>query len=150
MTITVDILFVLVIFGCASAKFQWKDCGSKGGKVTDVNVVGCESSTFSCDLTRGKNASFSIDFDSKEVATKLTAVVHGIIASIPVPFPLDNPDACKNSNIICPTENGKHYTYQSTIFVKDSYPKISLAVKWELQDEKGADVACVVIPAKIV
>jgi Niemann-Pick C2 protein len=123
---------------------------------------------------------------AEEDANKLTAVVHGIIANVPVPFPIDNPDACKDSNIGCPVKNGQHYLYKSTIFVKETYPKVdkpdnkickytivynhlqcnystcilfvrvivlfqlSLAVRWELQDENGVDVVCILIPAKIV
>jgi len=112
--------------------------------------VGCEQSSFACNLPRGKNASFSIDFSSKQDVNKMVAVVHGVIASIPVPFTLENPDACKNSNIACPMKSGEHYKYQSSIFVKNEYPKISLAVRWELKDEHGADVACILLPAKIV
>lgn len=148
-SLLLSLFFTIAFSSYASAKPKWKDCGSVNGVVTDVNVAGCESAPFQCELVRGQNSSFAIDFDSKSDTSALKAVVHGIIADIPVPFPLDNPDACKDSNIVCPLKSGTHYKYSSSIFVKPSYPALSLTVKWELQDKDGKDVACVYIPVKI-
>jgi len=59
-----------------------------------------------------------------EDATGLKMLVYGHIAGVDVPFPLDNPDACKDSNITCPIKKDQAYGYRNVIFVKTSYPSV--------------------------
>jgi len=59
-----------------------------------------------------------------EDATGLKMLVYGHIAGVDVPFPLDNPDACKDSNITCPIHKNQAYSYRNVIFVKTSYPSV--------------------------
>nr|CAI5868422.1 unnamed protein product [Callosobruchus analis] len=80
----------------------------------------------------------------------LKAEVHGIIATVPIPFPLPNDNACKDSGIECPIEPGKVYTYVATLPILKGYPNMSLTVKFELKNEKDVDVICVEFPVKIV
>lgn len=56
----------------------------------------------------------------------LKSVVHGIIEKIPVPFPLGDPDACKNSNITCPIQQGNTYSFAPVIYVEPNYPSVSI------------------------
>lgn len=56
------------------------------------------------------------------------AVVHGIVAGIPIPFPVPNPDACKNSNLVCPLKSGQTYVYQDVIPVATTYPTVSIPI----------------------
>ena len=67
-----------------------------------------------------------------EATTKLTSVVHGIIAGVPVKFPLGNPDACSGCNVTCPVQKGKHYNYAPVIHVLDSYPSVSSSMFYEV------------------
>ncbi|ELU01117.1 hypothetical protein CAPTEDRAFT_94276, partial [Capitella teleta] len=120
--------------------------GSKHGKVTSLDIPGCGSSI--CDLHRGTNASINIGFSTN--VTKVTSVVHGILSGIPVPFPLDNPDGCKNSGLACPLPSGKQYKYNTNIFVRNEYPKLRVVIKWELKDQSGEDIICLELPAEIV
>lgn len=91
----------------------------------------------------------SISFSIPEVkSTALTTVVHGIIAGMDMPFPLQNPDACV-SGVQCPIEESAKYEYQASLPILKAYPKIAVTVKWELKDEQGNDVICVKIPARI-
>lgn len=55
---------------------------------------------------------------------KSTAVVHGIIAAIPVPFPIPVEDGCK-SGIQCPIQKQQMYHYVATLPVKSEYPAVS-------------------------
>ena len=52
--------------------------------------------------------------------------VHGIMNSIPIPFPLPNSDECANSDsgITCPLEAGEIYTYQRMLPVSHLYPPV--------------------------
>ncbi|KAJ8927970.1 hypothetical protein NQ314_019495, partial [Rhamnusium bicolor] len=58
----------------------------------------------------------------------LTAVVHGVILGVPMPFELPNPDGCKDSGVSCP---------------------VTVDIKWELRDHDEKDVICALIPSKI-
>lgn len=53
-----------------------------------------------------------------------TAVVHGVIAGVPIPFAIPIVDGCK-SGIECPIQNGQTYHYVATLPVKDEYPAVS-------------------------
>ena len=60
-----------------------------------------------------------------ESAAKLTSVVHGVIGRIKVPFPLPNPDGCKNSGLTCPLAANKQVTFKASIPVSTTYPSVS-------------------------
>lgn len=100
-------------------------------------------------MLKGKNASFAVTFTINEDSTSAKAIVHGIIAGVPVPFPIPNPDACKDSGLTCPLKKGTQYTYTTQIFVRTEYPSIKLVVKYELQDQNSNDIFCVLIPVEI-
>lgn len=145
------LLALLGLFAVISTAYciQWKDCGSKQGKVTKVSVEGCETAS-ECPLKKGTNVSFEVDFSTKEQVTKATAVVHGVIAGVPIPFKIPNADGCKNSNLACPLASGSSNQYKTSIYVDPSYPKVRLVVKWELQDQNSNDIFCIELPAAIV
>ncbi|KAI4491129.1 hypothetical protein M0802_010439 [Mischocyttarus mexicanus] len=125
--------------------------GSKIGHFTKITISNCDTSKSACELVRNTNASIDIDFIPSQDVSKIEAVIHGIIADVPIPFPLTHPDVCTNpeSNIQCPLKKGTDYTYKAILPVESSYPKMSLKIKWELQDEKEQDIICVYIPVKI-
>jgi len=64
---------------------------------------------------------------SDEDATSLKMLVYGHLAGVDVPFPLDNPDVCKDSNVTCPVNKDQSYSYRNQIFVKSSYPSVRLS-----------------------
>jgi len=127
----------------------FKDCGTPAGSLKAVRVPGCENVPV-CPIHKGTNASVEFDFVSNAVADKATSVVHGVIAHIPVPFAIPNPDACKtaDSGIDCPLKPGTH-TLTSHIPVLKEYPSLTLTVKWELQDANGNDIFCAMMPLSI-
>ncbi|KAL5008051.1 hypothetical protein ScPMuIL_013632 [Solemya velum] len=128
----------------------WKACeGSSTGKVSNVIVSGCSGQK--CILKKGTTVDVEMDFAYNDAApaTKTTAVVHGIIAGLPVPFSIPHPDGCTGSGLTCPLKQGQQYKYKSQIPVKSDYPSIRVVVKWELQDENSKDIFCVTIPAEI-
>lgn len=55
---------------------------------------------------------------------KVSAVVHGIVMGIEMPFNLPNADGCSNSGITCPINKGANYEYSTTLPVLKSYPKV--------------------------
>lgn len=115
--------------------------------------------------------------DGVDNVEMVSSVVHGIIEGLPIPFPLPNPDGCKDNGLECPLKKDKTYSFLTTLPVLKSYPKVNifnnilisvigylfgffffllvfflqmtLEVKWQLQNEKGDNIVCVLIPAKI-
>lgn len=141
--ITVSVLVV-----SANAKF-YTDCGSKQATVQKVSVSGCAEDAKECVLKRNTNATFSIDFTPNKEVKGVQTVVHGVIMNLPVPFPLPQPDACKDNGLTCPLPAGTQANYQTTMPILKSYPRVKVEVKWELKDENDEDLVCVMIPAKI-
>jgi len=140
-------LVLSVLFAIANAT-TFTDCGSTSGEVKSVDVTNCPDSEEVCKLERGKSAGITINFVSKCESKSLKAVVHGVIHSVPMPFPIPNPDACK-SGVTCPMKNGETYTYTNNLNIRNSYPAISVTVRWELQDDQTKNTVCVEIPAVI-
>lgn len=63
--------------------------------------------------------------DGVDNIEQVTTVVHGVILGVEMPFPLQNPDACKDSGVTCPLKNGENYEYVQTLPVLRSYPKVN-------------------------
>ena len=52
-------------------------------------------------------------------------MVHGVVAGVPVPFPVPNPDGCKNCGLTCPLAANKEVSFAASIPVLKSYPEVS-------------------------
>lgn len=151
MTYCCGFVFVLVLCCTAMTAFAvpWKDCGSSGASPSAVMVAGCADKGI-CQLHKGTNATFGVDFTSKEDASGLKMLVYGHIAGVDVPFPIDNPDGCKDSNITCPVKKDQAYGYRNNIYVKSAFPSLTLVVKLKLVDQEGKVLVCVEMPVQIV
>uniref|UniRef100_A0AAQ6A5Q5 NPC intracellular cholesterol transporter 2 n=1 Tax=Amphiprion ocellaris TaxID=80972 RepID=A0AAQ6A5Q5_AMPOC len=125
---------------------KFLDCGSTSGKVSIVDINPCPSQP--CQLHKGQSSSVNVTFNSVESHTA-TAVVHGIIAGVPVPFAIPNADGCK-SGIQCPIQKQQIYHYETELPVKSEYPSIKLVVEWELRDDNKNDLFCIRFPVQIV
>lgn len=143
--------FICILVCCVASTIatRWKDCGSTQGTVKSVAVQGCKDQQ-TCELHRGTNVTFTVDFTPKETITKATAVVHGILAGVPIPFPIDCPAACKGCGLTCPVPKDKDTIYKLTLPVKTAYPSVKVIVKFELKDPSNADLFCVEVPAAVV
>ncbi|KAJ0176290.1 hypothetical protein K1T71_008464 [Dendrolimus kikuchii] len=142
------IVSVAVLLASVQAKF-YTDCGSKLATVQSVGVSNCAETARDCILKRNTNVTISLEFTPKEDVSSLTTDVHGIIMNLPVPFPLPQPDACKGNGLTCPLKAGQKESYEATLQVLKSYPKVNVDVKWELKNENDDDLVCVLIRAKL-
>ncbi|XP_064603817.1 NPC intracellular cholesterol transporter 2-like [Liolophura sinensis] len=141
-------VFMLAYLATVSAvQVHFKDCGSTMGKISSVDINPCPEEP--CHLIRGKNTSVTVGFSSNEASGSLKAVVHGIIAGLPIAFPLPNADGCKSSGVSCPVTRGSSYSYTASLPVLKIYPTIKVVVKWELHDESDNNVFCFVVPVEI-
>lgn len=137
-------VFSLVIF----STIAYKDCGSTGPHVDRVLINGQDNKGVVI-LKRGQTANLTVEFTASENTAKATSVVHGIIAGIPVPFQIPDDNACDGMKPSCPIVTNQKYIYNASLDVKKIYPKMTLIVKWEITDDNGKDLICVVIPATI-
>uniref|UniRef100_A0A3Q4ABF5 NPC intracellular cholesterol transporter 2 n=1 Tax=Mola mola TaxID=94237 RepID=A0A3Q4ABF5_MOLML len=139
-------LCCLIAFTCADP-VKFLDCGSSTGKVAIVDITPCASQP--CQLHKGQSYSVNVTFNSGVESTTSKAVVHGIIAGVPIPFPIPVEDGCK-CGIECPIQTQKSYHYVTSLPVKSEYPAIKLVVKWELKDDNQKDLFCIEFPVQIV
>ncbi|XP_047391225.1 NPC intracellular cholesterol transporter 2 [Sciurus carolinensis] len=140
------ILLLAFIATAQAEPVQFKDCGSKVGVIKEVNVSPCP--TQPCELEKGQSYSVNVTFTSSTESENSTALVHGILMGVAVPFPIPEPDGCK-SGINCPIQKDKTYSYLNKLPVKSEYPSIKLVVKWELQDDRQQRLFCWEIPIQI-
>ncbi|XP_042356643.1 NPC intracellular cholesterol transporter 2-like [Plectropomus leopardus] len=140
------VLICLMGFTCA-VPVKFLDCGSSSGKVDMVDINPCPSQP--CQLHKGQSYSVNVTFSSAVESQTSTAVVHGVIAGVPVPFPIPIEDGCK-SGIKCPIQKQQKYNYVTALPVKTQYPAIKLVVEWELEDDHKEDLFCVKFPVQIV
>merc|ERR1712002_603259 len=132
----------------AISSSPFKDCGSKA-KVTSVDVNGCTKAP--CLLPKGTDASMVIKFEAPAASTAVNTVVHGIIAGIPVPFSVPEGKACETGHVNpgCPLTAGAEHAYDIKLPVSSWYPRLRLNVRWQLQDENGAPLVCIIFPAML-
>lgn len=143
--LSVVLLSLLASTNAEQVKFV--DCGSVAGKVSGVDIQPCPSQP--CQLHKGQSYAVNITFTSSVASQTSKAVVHGVLAGIPVPFPIPQSDGCK-SGIQCPIQPQKTYSYVNQLPVKTEYPAIKLVVEWELIDDSSKDLFCIKFPVQIV
>ncbi|MBN3292212.1 NPC2 protein, partial [Polypterus senegalus] len=138
--------FLSLIVVCNAEPIKYADCGSKVGKIASVDILPCP--TQPCILQKGKTYSVNVTFNSNVNSETSKAIVHGIIAGLPIPFPIPIDDGCK-SGIQCPMNKDQIYNYINELPVKPEYPSIKLVVQWELKDQTNTDYFCFRFPVEI-
>ncbi|CAG9856455.1 unnamed protein product [Phyllotreta striolata] len=132
------------------SKFVWRNCSPENATGTLIDVVVKDCDTEKCALVRNENATLTITFKSNVLSKSVRARVQGELFTYKQPFPLPNPTACEEVGLTCPLQPDTTYVYTNTIFVKPSYPRVTVDIYWELKDDQGKDLFCAVIPAHIV
>ncbi|KAK3093108.1 hypothetical protein FSP39_011160 [Pinctada imbricata] len=118
--------------------------GSVGGKINAVYVNPCPQEP--CQLKRGTSAQMAVNFTANVNSNIGKSVVHGLIAGVLVPYPV--PSGTFSPGL--PIKETTSIMYNNTLQVLDKDPKISLVVKWEVQDDSGKDIFCFALPLQIV
>lgn len=144
--LTPTILLLALVAATQAEPLHFKDCGSKVGVIKEVNVSPCP--TQPCQLHKGQSYSVNVTFTSGTQSQNSTALVHGILAGVPVYFPIPEPDGCK-CGINCPIQKDKVYSYLNKLPVKSEYPSLKLVVEWKLEDDKKDNLFCWEIPVEI-
>lgn len=144
--LAVPILLLALVSITQAEPLHFKDCGSAVGVIKEVNVSPCPAQP--CELHKGQTYSVNVTFTSGIQSQNSTAQVHGILAGMPVFFPIPEPDGCK-CGISCPIQKDKTYSYLNKLPVKSEYPSLKLVVEWKLQDDKDQNLFCWRIPVEI-
>ncbi|XP_069391424.1 NPC intracellular cholesterol transporter 2 [Paralichthys olivaceus] len=148
MDFRAELVVVLCLMGLTCAvPVKFLNCGSPSGKVSMVDISPCPSQP--CQLHKGEAYSVNVTFSSVVESKTSKAVVHGIIAGVPIPFSIPLDDGCK-SGIQCPIQKQQNYNYLNSLPVKAVYPAIKLVVEWELRDDDNEDLFCIRFPVQIV
>jgi len=140
------LLFSLAALICAEP-VKFIDCGSAVGKVSLVDIHPCPKQP--CQLHKGQSYAVNVTFSSAVESKTSKALVHGVIAGVPIPFPIPIEDGCK-SGIECPIQKETSYHYVNQLPVKTEYPSIRLVVEWELRDDTNKDLFCIKFPVQLV
>ncbi|PIK33537.1 Echinoderm microtubule-associated protein-like 5 [Apostichopus japonicus] len=149
--IVVFILASFCLYGNVQAEIRknipdFLDCGSVGAKVTSVDLTPCSSDP--CTVISGKKSSIAVSFHTTAVATNVTAKVYGSIASVKVPFPLPQADACQKSNLTCPLKAQADYVYTCTLAIPGHLPEVDVVVELDLVvDDKK--YLCIEFPVSV-
>uniref|UniRef100_A0A0B6YQX3 MD-2-related lipid-recognition domain-containing protein n=1 Tax=Arion vulgaris TaxID=1028688 RepID=A0A0B6YQX3_9EUPU len=143
-----SLLVVLALCAVVTVSFAQKvafhDCGSKLSVVNEVDVVPCTA--LPCPFKKGTNVTVSINLTPNTAVSDARTVVHGIIAGVPVLFPLPDGNACNFMK--CPLVAGTPVVYTTSIFVDPHYPSLTVVVQWELTSTLG-EIVCFSLPVTI-
>ena len=141
------VIALLCLAGYTWSATPFKDCGSEAGTIQEFQVTDCNAAP--CVLKKGNTYSMNLTFQAKAPSSKVQVSIHGVIAGVPVPFPLNNSDAC-TLGVKCPVNPNDDNIASLALPVLTTYPAISLYVKIELQavDQKQ-DYICLLFPAVI-
>ncbi|KAH0948491.1 hypothetical protein HN011_002592 [Eciton burchellii] len=145
---------VAILFLCcytSTHAFVFEDCGSELGKFTDITISTCDNSEEKCGFTRGVDINVSVKFIPNKDISKIEAHVFGVLLDVAVPFPLEKPDVCKdsNSNIKCPLKKDQEVEYKSSFFLEKKTPALSVEIMWEFRNENDEKIICIKFPGKV-
>ncbi|XP_067681886.1 NPC intracellular cholesterol transporter 2-like [Haliotis asinina] len=135
-----------LLFVVQAESINFKNCDANG-TVTSMDVSPCPVQP--CVFHKGDDASVKVCFKAPASSNNLTAEIDGIVAGIPVKFPMPNPNGCYQSGIECPISKSQTYCYTSNLAVLPSYPSIRIVVRWSLFGDGKVPEFCVLFPVEI-
>ncbi|XP_032685880.1 ecdysteroid-regulated 16 kDa protein-like [Odontomachus brunneus] len=147
----VAVTFALLCALSSTLAFIFEDCGSEVAKLGDVVISSCNTAEEKCILNRGSETHVNVKFTPSKDISHLELRAFGVLVDVPVPFPLEKPDLCKDSDsgIKCPLKKDQEAEYKATFFIDKMVPSLSLDVMWQFVNEDDEKVICVKFPAKI-
>lgn len=142
-------LLLLLMFAIAVDKsiqlaLDTKDCGSKLGKLSSLDI-NCDegSSPDLCKLTIGKDYTGHMKLIPNRIIDNGTIVLHAIVGGVPLPFPFHNSKLCKNHGVVCPLKADTEYTVSIELAVPRAAPEINFVCKVEITSEASdQDLIC--------
>ncbi|CAF0717662.1 unnamed protein product [Brachionus calyciflorus] len=140
------LLAILALTHLSNAQITWKDCGSKNGVVTSLEVEGCTATP--CTLKKGTDASMLVKFNQKIASTGVSAKVSGVILGVPIPFPLPDGNGC-NLSATCPASANSDNQVALKLPILNEYPSLSVDVRIQFLGDSNTNLVCFQFPVKI-
>ncbi|XP_014482265.1 PREDICTED: protein NPC2 homolog [Dinoponera quadriceps] len=131
--------------------FSFEDCGSEVGKFGDISISSCTTTDEKCIFTRGNDIQVSLKFTPSKDTSTVEARAFGVMLDVPVPFPLEKPDVCKDGGpgVKCPLTKDQEYEYTTTFAVDKAVPALSIDVLLQFINDNDEKLMCVKFPVKI-
>ncbi|KAG5319217.1 NPC2 protein, partial [Pseudoatta argentina] len=151
----ISVVFSVLYILCGSTSslaFVFEDCGSEAGKFDEISISSCDVSDEKCTLPRGTDIKVFIKFAPNKDISDITAHAFGVLLDVPIPFPLKNPNVCKDpdSGVKCPLKKDQETEFKNTFNVDKKTPAVSVDVMWEFRNEKDEKITCIKFPVKVV
>jgi len=143
--------FFVCLFFVSTEAILWKDCGSKLGKITNIQLQGClDPDSKFCTVKRGSAIVANVKVDVNpgiEPINSATTIIHAVIAGVSIPWSPPNPEACNNGGLQCPVKPSSKTTYSMGVDIKSYYPSVRATIRWEVQDDvTKSDLICFIAP----
>ena len=153
MNLLFNIFIAVLCFTVVKAQIKPTLCGGSKKQILQLkkfDVDGCQETP--CILTRGKNASVSMEFTPTQRVNGLKLSIFGILSGKEVPFSVNDNDHCKMAikSGKCPLMRNSTYKYTNSISVLQQYPAISVSIKYQINDLAGKSLLCIQWASKIV
>lgn len=123
----------------------FKDCGSTVVTVTNLDFD-CEGGVPKpCHFIEGHTYHGKISFTTKAEIPNGEIVLHAIIGSVSLPFPIDHPDICSGHNLTCPMAAKINEVLTINLEVPSLAPTTPLVAKFEIKpsSESSTSYMCV-------
>lgn len=153
-SLTLFVVPALFLWLCSqltgAEKVDFKDCGSKEGKIFSLDISPCPEQP--CVFHKNTNVTLAVTFETNEIVedsvnTKIDFSAY--FAGIHVHLPLANPKACVKHGLKCPLKPKQKAVMTAKIFIKDSFPPVKLIAELDMTDQKNLMVFCLQIPVAI-
>ena len=118
------------------------DCGSPLGDFSDLDIDCDEGSTVElCKLSKGKTYKGTLKVTPNTIINNATIVLHALIGSAELPFPIPDKDLCNNHDVVCPLKPKEEVEVSISIAIPSIAPSTGLKAKMEFQSG-GGDLVC--------
>ena len=144
------VLMVAFVALAGSVVVEFKDCGSKLGKLTKMDFD-CDGGTpVPCTFTKKHTYHGNLTITPNTAINNGTIVFHAIIGPISLPFPFPDNNLCKDHHVDCPLKKDVPVVVELSLTIPTIAPTVKFVAKIELQTWDIDDIICAEFIAKIV
>jgi len=129
-------------------KVDFRSCGGYS-TVSALDITPCDAHT--CSFKRGTSVNTTVIFKTKNELKSGTLELSASKFGFDIPLDVDEPEVCKDHNLVCPLEPGKEYKFFSTLEVKRKYPPFKgVNIEANVKDQDDNTAMCIEFDADIV
>ena len=144
------VLMVAFVALAGSVVVEFKDCGSKLGKLT-VMDFDCDGGTaVPCTFTKKHTYHGNLTITPNTAINNGTIVFHAIIGPISLPFPFPDNNLCKDHHVDCPLKKNVPVVAELSLTIPTIAPAVKFVAQIEFKTSDKDDIICAEFIAKIV